>query len=73
MSGLKNYNSFVNEQTEDFFDDLADSKKNIKLFTLFTKLTPTYEKTEIKFTEQPKKKFQSKIKIMSKKNTNGIF
>lgn len=73
MSGLKNYNSFVNEQVEDFFDDLEDSKKNIKLFTHFTKLSSTYEKTEIKFTEEPKKKFQSKIKIMSKKNPNNIF
>lgn len=72
MNSLKNYNFFVSEQTEDFFDDFETSKKNIKLFTSFAKASPTYEKTDIKFTE-PKKRFQSKIKIMSKKNSKNIF
>jgi len=72
MSGLKTFEYFVNEQLEDFFEDFEDSKKNIKLFTSFSKISPQYEKTEIKVT-QPKKKFQPKVKVMNKKNDNGIF
>lgn len=72
MSGLKTFESFVNEQVEDFFEDFEDSKKNIKLFTSFFKISTQYEKTEIKM-PQPKKRFQSKVKVMNKKNDKGIF
>lgn len=74
MSGLKTFDSFVNEQIEDFFEDFEDSKKNIKLFTSFSKISTQYEKTEFKVKEEPKKKFQSKVKVMNKrKNDKGIF
>lgn len=72
MSGLKTFEYFVNEQIEDFFEDFEDSKKNIKLFTSFSKISLQYERTEIKVA-QPKKKFQPKVKVMNKKNDNGIF
>jgi hypothetical protein len=72
MSGLKTFESFVNEQVKDFFEDFEDSKKNIKLFTSFSKISTQYEKTEIKV-DQPKKRFQSKVKVMNKKNDKGIF
>ena len=72
MSGLKTFESFVNEQVKDFFEDFEDSKKNIKLFTSFSKISTQYEKTEIKVS-QPKKRFQSKVKVMNKKNDKGIF
>lgn len=72
MSGVKIYESFVNEQIEDFFEDFEDSKKNIKLFTSFSRISTQYEKTEIKVSE-PKKRFRSKVKVMNKKNDKGIF
>jgi hypothetical protein len=72
MIGLKTFDSFVNEQIDDFFKDFDDSKKNIKLFSTFSKLSHGYEKTEIKVNE-PKKKFQPKVRVMNKKNNKGIF
>ena len=59
MSGLKTFESFVNEQVKDFFEDFEDSKKNIKLFTSFSKISTQYEKTEIKVS-QPKNGFSLK-------------
>lgn len=72
MNGLKTFDSFVNEQIDDFFENFEDSKKNIKLFTSFSKISTQYEKTEFKVTP-PKKKFQPKVKVMNKKNDKGIF
>ena len=72
MNGLKTFECFVNEQLEDFFEDFEDSKKNIKLFTSFSKISMKYEKTEIKVSP-PKKRFQAKVKVMNKKNDKGIF
>jgi len=72
MNDLKTYNTFVNNQIENFFDDLNDSNKRIKLFTSFSRISHKYEKTDISIAI-PKKKFQSKIKLMSKKSNNGIF
>lgn len=72
MSGQKIFDSFVEEQTEDFFEDFENSKKNIKLFTSFSKISAHYEKTDIKVS-MPKKRFNSKIKIMNKTNNKGIF
>jgi hypothetical protein len=72
MSGLKTFDSFVNEQIDDFFENFEDSKKNIRLFSTFSKLSHKYEKTEIKVNE-PKKKFQAKVRVMNKKNDKGIF
>lgn len=72
MTRIKTFESFVNEQLDDFFEDLNDSKKNIKLFTTFSKILAKYENTEIKMT-QPKQKFQTKIRTMNKRNNKGIF
>jgi hypothetical protein len=72
MNGLKILEHFVNEQLEYFFEDFEDSKKNIKLFTSFPKISTWYERTEIKI-PQPKRKFQPKIKIKNKSNNKGIF
>lgn len=72
MSGLKTFESFVNEQEEYFFEDFKDSKKNIKLFTSFSKILTQYENTEINVS-QPKKRFQAKVRVMNKKNNKGIF
>jgi hypothetical protein len=69
---IKNYTEFVNEQFDDFYDDFADSQKKIKLFTKFTKSNLSHEEKGISINE-PKKKFQPKIKVMSKKSDKGIF
>ena len=72
MNDFKIINEFVSDQTEIFFGDLEDSNKRIKLFTSFSRISLQYENTEMKFS-QPKKKFQSKVKIMNKKSNTGIF
>lgn len=74
MIDLKKYDSFVNEQIEDFYGDYEDSKKRIKLFTSFTKSILSHDKKDIKIAEQPKKKFQPKIKVAKYiNNDKGIF
>lgn len=70
MNDLKIYDTFVNEQIDDFFDDLETSKKRIKLFTTFSKISCNYETTNIKIS-LPKQKFQSKVKLINKKSTKG--
>jgi hypothetical protein len=72
MTRIKTFDSFVNEQLDDFFEDFNDSEKNIKLFTTFSKISTKYENTEIKVS-QPKQKFQTKIRTMNKRNDKGIF
>ncbi len=70
---IKNYNDFVTEQFDDFYDDLETSKKNLKLFTKFKKIKTDAVKTNFSL-PQPKKKFQPKIKQYKKSNNNkGIF
>jgi hypothetical protein len=70
---IKNYNNFVTEQFDDFYDDLETSKKKLKLFTKFKKIEAEKEKTSFSL-PQPKKKFQPKIKNYKKINNNkGIF
>jgi len=70
---IKNYNDFVTEQFDDFYDDLETSKKKIKLFTKFKKIEA--DEVETKFSlPQPKRKFQPKIKQYKKTNNDkGIF
>lgn len=70
MNDFKKINLFVNEQIEDFFEDLEDSEKRIKLFTSFSKIRHKYEMTDIKIST-PKKKFQSKVKLINKKQSKG--
>jgi hypothetical protein len=70
---IKNYNNFVTEQFNDFYDDLETSKKRLKLFTKFKKIEPSDVTTSFSL-PQPKKKFQPKIKNYKKSNNNkGIF
>jgi hypothetical protein len=71
--GLKNYISFVNEEIDDFYDDLATSNKKIKFFSKFDKSDLAEVKTNFSL-PKPKKKFQPKIKGYKKSNNNkGIF
>lgn len=73
MSGLKTFDNFVNEQTIDFFEDFENRKKNLKLFTQFTKISHNYQKTEIKM-GSPKRKFQPKVRVMiNNKSNKSIF
>jgi len=71
---IKNYNDFVTEQFDDFYDDLETSKKKLKLFTKFKKIE-TNDVTSNFSLPQPKKKFQPKIKNYKKSSNNnkGIF
>lgn len=70
---IKNYNDFVTEQFDDFYDDLETSKKKLKLFTKFKKIETDEVKSNFSL-PQPKKKFQPKIKNYKKINNNkGIF
>ena len=70
---LKNYNNFVSEEVDDFYKDLENSNKKLKLFS-------TFNKSELKQVETsfslpvPKKKFQPKVKNYQKINKDkGIF
>lgn len=72
MIDTKIYESFVNEQIEDFYEDYVDSQKKIKLFTTFSKSKLLHDQKEITV-NQPKKKFQPKIKIVTHNNDKGIF
>ena len=70
---LKNYNNFVNEEIDDFYNDLDISNKRLKLFTTFDKSELKEVKTKFSL-PTPKKKFQPKIKSYKKSNNNkGIF
>ena len=70
---IKNYNDFVTEQFDDFYNDLETSKKKLKLFTKFKKIETDEVKSNFSL-PQPKKKFQPKIKSYKKINNNkGIF
>ena len=64
---IKKYNEFVVEQFEDFYNDLATSKKKLKLFTKFKKIETDNVKSNFSL-PQPKRKFQPKIKSYKKIN-----
>jgi hypothetical protein len=70
---LKKYNNFVNEEIDDFYEDLKKSNKKLRLFSTFNK--SELGETKTKFSVPiPKKKFQPKIKGFKKINNNkGIF
>ena len=73
MMSIKNYDSFVNEEIDDFYDDLKTSNRRIKFFAKFNKSELDNVKTKFSLPE-PKKKFQPKIKGYKKSNNNkGIF
>jgi len=70
---IKNYNNFVTEQFDDFYDDLETSKKKLKLFTKFKKIETDNVKSNFSL-PQPKRKFQPKIKSYKKiNNDKGVF
>ena len=73
MMGIKNYDNFVNEEIDDFYNDLETSNKRLKFFAKFNKSTLKEVKTSFSLPE-PKKKFQPKVKGYKKSNNNkGIF
>jgi|TARA_Y100000389_G_C17258200_1_gene411625 hypothetical protein len=70
---LKNYNNFVNEEIDDFYEDLENSNKRLKLFATFNKSELKDVKTSFSI-PVPKKKFQPKVKGFKKINKDkGIF
>jgi len=69
---IKNFVNFINEQFDDFYDDFETSQKKIKLFTKFTKSDLDHKEKGIKI-DTPKKRFQPKIRVMSKQSDKGIF
>ena len=70
---LKNYNNFVNEEIDDFYEDLENSNKRLKLFATFNKSKLKDVKTSFSI-PVPKKKFQPKVKGFKKINKDkGIF
>jgi len=74
MMNLKNYNNFVSEEVDDFYKDLENSNKKLKLFSNFNKSELADVKTNFSITEVPKKKFQPKVKGYKKINKDkGIF
>ena len=74
MMSLKNYNNFVNEEVDDFYKDLENSNKRLKLFATFNKSELDNVKSNFSITEVPKKKFQPKVKGFKKINKDkGIF
>jgi len=70
---IKKYNDFVTEEIDDFYKDLENSNKRLKLFSTFNKSELSDVKTKFSITE-PKKKFQPKVKGFKKiNNDKGIF
>ena len=73
MMNLKNYNNFVTEEVDDFYKDLENSNKRLKLFSTFNK--SKLDSVETNFSiPKPKKRFQPKVKGFKKiNNDKGIF
>jgi len=70
--GLKNYNNFVSEEVDDFYKDLENSNKRLKLFATFNK--SKIEQVKTSFSIPAPKKFQPKVKGFKKiNNDKGIF
>ena len=70
---IKNFNIFVNEEIDDFYKDLENSNKKLKLFSTFNKSKLSEVKTSFSIPE-PKKKFRPKVKNYKKSNNDkGIF
>ncbi len=63
----------MNEEIDDFYNDLEASNKKLKLFTNFNKSNLKQVKTNFSI-PVPKKKFKPKIKSYKKSNNDkGIF
>mgnify|MGYP003626058049 CR=1 FL=1 len=73
MISIEKYNDFVIEETDEFYDDLENDGKKLRLFSTFVKSDLDQVKTNFTIPE-PKKRFQPKIKAYKKTNNNkGIF
>ena len=63
----------MNEEIDDFYKDLENSNKKLKLFSTFNKSKLSEVKTSFSIPE-PKKKFRPKVKNYKKSNNDkGIF
>lgn len=70
---IKTYRKFVNTELDQFYKDLYDDNKKLKLIPKFkSELTDFSFKKDIKI-EVPKKRFRPTIKKMNKKQNKGIF
>jgi hypothetical protein len=70
---MQKYNNFVSEELDDFYKDLAEDGKKLRLFSKFSKSVLGEVKTSFIMPE-PKKKFQPKVKGYKKiNNDKGIF
>ena len=70
---MQKYNNFVSDEIDDFYKDLEEGSKKLRLFSKFTKSVLGEVKTNFSIPE-PKKKFQPKVKGYKKVNNNkGIF
>lgn len=70
MMGKKNILTFVNTQTDMFFSDFESSRKNIKLFTSFSKEAYLYDKSKFNVADV-KLKFKPSIKTRNSKILKG--
>tara|TARA_R110000772_G_scaffold87064_2_gene181785 strand:- start:414 stop:632 length:219 start_codon:yes stop_codon:yes gene_type:complete len=70
---MQKYNNFVSEEIDDFYKDLEEGSKNLRLFSKFSKSVLGEVKTNFSIPE-PKKRFQPKVKGYKKiNNDKGIF
>lgn len=72
---IKKYENFVNEELKTFYDDLEDSKRNLKFFSKFKSSIGDIKLDESFDLGKPKKKFKPKMMLHKKLNINnkGIF
>tara|TARA_R110000772_G_scaffold168556_1_gene280320 strand:+ start:75 stop:293 length:219 start_codon:yes stop_codon:yes gene_type:complete len=70
---IQKYNNFVSEEIDDFYKDLENGSKKLRLFSNFSKSVLGEVRTSFSIPE-PKKRFQPKVKGYKKINNNkGIF
>jgi hypothetical protein len=70
---MQKYNSFVSEEIDDFYKDVEEGNKKLRLFSTFSKSVLGEVNTTFSIPE-PKKKFQPKVKGYKKiNNDKGIF
>jgi hypothetical protein len=73
MMSLKKYNNFVSEELNDFYKDLENGSRKLRLFSTFNKSILGEVKTNFSL-PPPKKRFQPKVKSYKKiNNDKGIF
>ena len=70
---IKNFETFVNEQFDDFYDDFDESQRRLRLLTKFTKSKLDVKVNDMEVEIPQKRKFHPKIKVHKKKSDKGIF